>query len=276
MTQDTKMLIYDEDCPMCSAYTKAFVKTGMLKEEGRKSFTQVDSNIFALIERQKCHNEIPLIDTTTKQVWYGIDALLEILDSRIPLVKTIGNIRPVKWFLRKVYKFISYNRKVIVARQARAGYDCSPDFNLTYRLSFLLFFLFFNSLMLAPLYTGVFSRSFVAGSSPTELQSAHLIFVLVNISSAMFLGRRRAFEYLGQVNMLALIAILGLVPLLFINLLLPMTGSWFTNFYLAVVTLFISRQYIRRMTYAGIIRHHRWVIVVNIASLTIFLTYLSM
>jgi hypothetical protein len=76
--------------------------------------------------------------------------------------------------------------------------------------------------------------------------------------------------------MLALITILGLVPLLFINLLLPMTGSWFTNFYLAVVTLFISRQYIRRMTYAGIIRHHRWVIVVNIASLTIFLTYLSM
>ncbi len=92
----------------------------------------------------------------------------------------------------------------------------------------------------------------------------------------MFLGKRMAFEYLGQVNMLALITILCILPLQCINLLLPMTGGWLTNSYLALITLFISRQYIHRMNYAGIIRNHKWVIVANIVSLIIFLTYLSM
>ncbi len=276
MKPNYKTLIYDDDCPLCSAYTQAFVKTGMLQKEGRKSFREVDDATFALVDKNRCHNEIPLIDKETKQVWYGIDALLEILGNKVPLIKIVGNIKPVKWALQKFYKFISYNRKVIVAKKTGAGYDCSPDFNTHYRVIFLFIFLLFNSLMLSPLYYDIFTRSFIRNSSLFELQAAHLSFVAVNITCAMLLKKNKAFEYLGQVNMLALITVLLIVPLLFINRLFPMAGSWFTNSYLVVITIFIGRQYIHRMGYAGIIRHNRWLVVTNILSLIIFLTYLIM
>jgi predicted DCC family thiol-disulfide oxidoreductase YuxK len=83
MKSSSKILIYDDGCPLCSAYTTAFVKAGMLDKEGRKNFNTIDANTFALIDKQKCNNEIPLIDTRTNEVWYGIDALLEILSSKI-------------------------------------------------------------------------------------------------------------------------------------------------------------------------------------------------
>ncbi len=269
------MLIYDEDCPLCSAYTKAFVYTGLLEEAGRKSFREVGIETLGLVDTKKCNNEIPLIDYNTKEVWYGIDALLEILDSKVPFIKFIGNITPVKWILTKAYKFISYNRKVIVARRAGAGYDCSPDFNARYRLVFLLCFLVFNSLMLYPLYAGVFNRSFIGGSSYMQVQFAHLIFVGVNISSALLLKKKLAYEYLGQVNMLALITVLLLVPLLLINNIFTTTGNWFTNSYLVLLTIFITSQYIHRMNYAGVLPHHHGLIAVNILSVLFFLTYLS-
>jgi predicted DCC family thiol-disulfide oxidoreductase YuxK len=275
MKANAKTLIYDDDCPLCSAYTQAFVKTGMLHKEGRKSFREVDDVAFALVDKKRCHNEIPLIDKETRQIWYGIDALLEILGNKVPFLKFVGNIRPVKWALQITYKFISYNRKVIVAKKSRPGYDCSPDFNAQYRFAFLIFFFLFNSLMLFPLYYDVFSRSFIRSSSLFELQTAHLSFVMVNISCAMLLKKNTAFEFLGQVNMLALITVLLMVPLLLVNRLFPLAG-WFNNSYLAVVTVFIARQYIHRMSYAGIIPNKYWLIVTNILSLIIFLTYLIM
>jgi hypothetical protein len=89
----------------------------------------------------------------------------------------------------------------------------------------------------------------------------------------MLLKKNTAFEFLGQVNMLALITVLLMVPLLLVNRLFPLTG-WFNNSYLAIVTVFIARQYIHRMGYAGIIPNNCWLIVINILSLIIFLTYL--
>jgi len=38
METTDKILVYDDACPLCVAYTGAFVKTGLLTAEGRKSF----------------------------------------------------------------------------------------------------------------------------------------------------------------------------------------------------------------------------------------------
>jgi hypothetical protein len=38
------------------------------------------------------------LDTSTNKVVYGIDALLEILDQRIPFIKATGNLVPLKWY----------------------------------------------------------------------------------------------------------------------------------------------------------------------------------
>ena len=81
----------------------------MLEKDGRKSFNNIDAGTFALVDKQKCHHEIPLVDIRTNQVWYGIDALLELLSTKPPGIKFLGNIKPVKWLLQKLYSFISFN-----------------------------------------------------------------------------------------------------------------------------------------------------------------------
>src|SRR4051794_7231311 len=73
-------------------------------------------------------------------------------------IKSIGNFVPVKRFLTRLYKLISYNRKVIVARKCGTGrFDCSPVFNVFYRVLFMMICLLFNSVMLWPLHISLFS-----------------------------------------------------------------------------------------------------------------------
>lgn len=261
-----KTLIYDNECPLCAAYTSAFVKTGMLEKEGRKSFDEVPAYIFDVIDKEKCNNEIPLVDTGSGKVWYGIDALLEIIGNKIPLIRSIGKLAPVNWTLKKMYKLISYNRKIIVAVESRALYNCSPAFNIKYQLLFLLAGLFFNS-FLWQLYLGFFEKLSGNGIDTGLWIISHYGVVVINITIALFLGWRKGLSYLGQVNMIALTAMLLLLPLYLVN-----TGIGFVAgiywFVLGCISLFIVKEYIRRMQYAGIWKHRK-IIALNIISVAI-------
>jgi hypothetical protein len=250
-----------------------FVKFHLLKPGNRLPFSKADSSILTVIDLERGKDEIPLFDPQTQQTLYGIDSLLEILDQKIPCVKRIGHLKPVNWFLRKLYKLISYNRKVIIARQCAPGsFDCSPAYNAFYRLMFLAVFLLFNSLMLIPLHQHVFSKLSFYHLDSWQLQSGHLVFVGINCLMALSLGRRMAIEYLGQVNMLALVCILFLLVLFFITSILPVP-EWMVACYLALLTIFIFKEYFRRMAYVGILRFHKPITVVNIVCLLIYLIY---
>jgi len=146
MNKHSKIIIYDDSCPLCAAYSNAFIQTGLIKKENRKNFSNIEPKWMAMVDMKRSANEIPVIDTTTHHVWYGIDALLEILDQKIPFVKVVCNIPPIKWLLYKLYRFISYNRRVIVAsKQTSGNYDCTPDFSIRYRLVFMVACLIFTT-----------------------------------------------------------------------------------------------------------------------------------
>ncbi len=213
MENTDKILIYDEDCPLCAAYTSAFVKSGLLTTEGRKSFSAVSPELLHTINWQRSVNEIPLLGPGTKQVWYGIDALLEMLGQKCALIKTIGRIKPVNWFLKKLYSFISYNRKVIVAvKTSPLKVDCTPSFNLFYRLLFLVIFLVVNTLMILPVHQHLLTQLPGYSLSFTQLLGLHAGMVALNRIVALFLPKQTAFDYLGQVNMLTLVTNLLLIP----------------------------------------------------------------
>ena len=265
-----KTLIYDNECPLCVAYTGAFVKTGLLEKEGRKNFNEIPESDLENLDKKRCHNEIPLLDNETGKTWYGIDALLEVLGAKMPLVKKIGQLSLINWLLKKLYKLISYNRKVIVAAKAK-GYDCSPDFNTRYRVLFLLIGLTINS-WLFTLYFPVFNKSIFSNAGFVEMQLAHFSFVAVNITIAAFLGKQKGLEYLGQVNMIALLSMLLILPL---NLVENNINAELVNFVLGLICFFSAREYIRRMRYAGIITKHKPVVALNIFCLTVFFIYLA-
>ena len=96
-----KILVYDDNCPLCSWYSSLFVRFGLLPGEGRKAFSSLDPSLLTLIDFDRSRNEIPLLDTHSGKILYGIDALLEILGHRAALIKTIGHIKPINWFFKK-------------------------------------------------------------------------------------------------------------------------------------------------------------------------------
>lgn len=268
-----KIIIYDGNCPLCAAYTSAFVKTGFIDKEGRRDFSSVSPDLLNKIDLHKSVNEIPLIDVQNNKVWYGIDALLEILAQKIPCIKTIGNLPPIRYLLQKLYKFISYNRRVIVAASKKEGFDCTPDFNVCYRLLFLFVFLVFNSWMLFPLQEYVLDKS-VFNSNILKLQAVHFIFVLINICIGFSLNKRDALEYLGQINMIALLAMLFCIPVILVNKWMVLQDGLFNSFYFGMLAFFVLHEYMRRMKYIGFTRRYKWIVVANICSLVVFLSYM--
>lgn len=273
---NNKIIIYDDNCPLCAAYTNVFVKTGLIPAEGRKDFSSITPELLQRIDLGRSVNEIPVLDTGTNQVWYGIDALLEILQQKMPWIKTIGNCRPVKFLLQQLYSLISYNRRVIVATANKTGnVDCTPDFNFCYRIFFMALFLVFNTWMLFPLHRYVLNGSIINGDV-WELQAAHFFVVLLNISIAFWLGPQKGVEYLGQVNMLAVSVILLCVPLILLNRYAGVSNSLFSSFYFGVLSFFTVHEYTRRFTYIGFNKTHSGIVLLNVLSIAASIIYLLM
>ena len=126
--------------------------------------------------------------------------------------------------------------------------------------------------MLLPLHNHVFSQLSFYHLSTEQLQVGHFALVGINCLLASFLGRRTAVEYLGQVNMLALISILLLTTLMFFTSFFSIP-EWIIISGLALITGFIIKEYYRRMKYAGIFTRHKSIILINIICLSIFLGY---
>lgn len=268
-----KVIIYDDSCPLCTWYTGAFTRTGLLDKNGRQSFSAIEPAMLDLVDPQRSKNEIPLVDRETGSVVYGLEALLEIIGTKYPLLASVANLRPIKSGLKRLYRLVSYNRRVIVAAShSGKGFDCTPDFNRKYRTAFMLIALVFTTAMLVPLHRYVLSASILSGADLVQLQAAHFALVSSNICIASFFERRTAYEYLGQVAMLAVIATLLVIPLLAINY------RWhfpiINNLVLAAVLLFILAEYFRRMQFAGILQHYRTVLPLNLFFLILFLIYL--
>ena len=149
-TLDNHTLLYDEDCPMCNVYTAGFIKANMLDNQGRKPFVNITAEEANYIDIQRAKNEIALVDTQNKRVYYGIESLLKVIGNSFPWMEKVGNWKPISYFLKKLYKFISYNRKVIVPSKPKIEHkiNCIPDFNIKYRLFYIVFATLFTALVL--------------------------------------------------------------------------------------------------------------------------------
>jgi predicted DCC family thiol-disulfide oxidoreductase YuxK len=88
-----KALLYDDNCPLCKAYTNAFVQTGFLQQKNRIAFSEINTSQFD-IDWKKARHEIPLIDRDTGQVLYGIDALVNILQQKCVCIGWLIRVKP--------------------------------------------------------------------------------------------------------------------------------------------------------------------------------------
>lgn len=244
-TLENQTLLYDEDCPLCSLYTTGFVKSGMLDENGRKSYCQLSDEEQNFVDLKRAPNEIALIDNITKTVTYGIDSLLKVIGFSFPWIEKLGTLKPIHFILTKLYSFVSYNRKVIIPGNVKEEnkLQCIPDFNYKYRFIFILFALTITSFTL-------FNYSNLIPNLPQSTSIRELVLAFGQIvfqSLFLFkLDKKTIINYAGNLMTVSLMGSLILMPILilnqFINLPETLALGWF-----AITVFIMFAEHLRRI-----------------------------
>ena len=243
-TLKNQTLLYDEDCPLCRVYTKGFITAGMLDENGKKPYCQLTEEEQNFIDIQRASNEIALVDNENKTVLYGIDSLLKVIGFSFPWMEKVGNWKLINFLLKKLYSFISYNRKVIMPskKKAEIKLECVPDFNIRYRLIYIIF---------ATIITIV-----------TLNKCAQIITILPNASiyrevilaigqigfQLLFLTKKDKKTILNYVGNLITISLLGaiiLVPIILLSSILVLPQLFILTWFGMTVCIMIAEHYRR-------------------------------
>jgi len=215
-TLENQTLLYDEDCPLCSLYTTGFVKSGMLDENGRKSYCQLSEEEQNFVDLQRAPNEIALIDNKTQTVIYGIDSLIKVIGFSFPLIEKVATIKPIHFILKKLYSFVSYNRKVIIPGSVKEEnkLQCTPDFNYKYRFLFIGFALTITTFVL-------YGYSNLILNFPKSSITRELILAFGQIIfQALFLlklDKQTVINYTGNLMTISLMGSLILTPILLLS-----------------------------------------------------------
>ncbi|MBA4854053.1 hypothetical protein [Emticicia sp. BO119] len=241
-TLNSHKLLLDADCPMCRMYGKGFEKAGWVDKETYSPYQNFNVSAEMPVDMNKARNEIALVDTQQNIVRYGIDALEHIVTNRFPGLIPVLEWKPVDFFLRKLYKFISFNRKVIAPSEAKEGVKaCVPDLNLKYRLLYIAFVVILSSIVL---YYYTQPVNAVMGWQ-NQLGREFTICIGQILWQAMVLNRllkKKLLDYIGNMMTVSMIGTLLLLPMLLIKDLWPV----YYLFYFIGVVSFMLWEHIRR------------------------------
>lgn len=260
-TPDRKVIIYDDNCPMCALYTAGFVRWGVLPRESRVAFTQLDrvlspETVADRLDPFRSRHEIPLVDLAGGATLYGVDAMVYLLRQRIPLVGRLARARPLYRFFRFLYSLVSYNRRILVPTRKRAvAFDCSPAFHLNYRLAFIACALVFTSLA-----TCAFGQS-VAGYWPVDnpgvkmLLTGATVWAVPTLLALIFMKEKKV-DYLGHLATLVMVGALLLLPGIGLSALTAWHYPVIPVFSVLASTATMGWQHFRRMDHLEL--SQRW------------------
>jgi predicted DCC family thiol-disulfide oxidoreductase YuxK len=235
-------ILYDAECPMCNLYTKAFVQTGLLDNNGRAPYQQLQPQTCPMVNRQRAVNEIALIDNKTGEVTYGIKSLFKILGNAMPVFKPLFGFAPFIWLMSKVYAFISYKSRVIIP-PAGDGLAFKPTFKLRYRVAYLIFTWAATSYILTH-YAILLAGIMPVGSLYREcLICGGQIFFQGIIISLVAADKR--WDYLGNMMTISFAGSLLLLPVVLLANVLGQHPVIYAGYFMVVAGLMFL-EHIRR------------------------------
>ncbi|MGK4569355.1 hypothetical protein [Flavobacterium sp. 3HN19-14] len=234
-TLENQTLLYDEDCPMCKLYTAGFIRAGMLDKNGKKPFSAISAEE-DFIDLKRASNEIVLIDNQNKTAIYGIDSLLKVIGNSFPWIEKAGNFTPIKYLLKKLYSFISYNRKVIIPSRTDGNVrQCVPDFNYRYRFFYIIF--------AASASASIFSKL----NFPTsEIFIFNLGLVIFQSLFILKYDAEKILNYAGNLMTVLLFGSLILIPVFVLNILIKVPGVLVQIWFL-IGFLIMLAEHLRRL-----------------------------
>ena len=239
-------LLLDADCPMCNVYAKAFEQAGMIESTTAVPYQLANEDQIAGVAMEKARNEIALINTHTKEICYGVASLVHILSTRFPSIKKVMENNWVKKVVTHLYKFVSFNRKVIVptATQKVVKRFCIPDFHLGYRMAYLVFVLLMSAYVLFNYLQPINESVGLVTTAYRELLICGGQFVWQSLMLGQ-LNLQKRMEYLGNMATVSLIGTFLLVPVLLLQAVLVISPFVSGGYFILVVGLMLS-EHLRR------------------------------
>jgi hypothetical protein len=213
----------------------------MLDKNGRINFKDLNTKSYPNMDVARSKDEIALINTQTGNITYGIDSLFKILAHAFPLLQLLFSVNAFRFITRKLYFFVSYNRKVIAPSQKfESPESCTPSLNFTYRWAYIIVSWIFTSsiltyfvMRLAPIVpaTTFFREWLICGGQ--------IVFQSITIT---LIRKERLVHYLGNLMTVSNMGALLLVPAFFI----PEINPIFFIFWFACVVSFMLYEHYRR------------------------------
>ena len=216
MLKNRKLLI-DKDCPMCNIYGKCFSSVGLVDKNTIAPYQTIPDFYASQIDMDRAKNEIALLNTKTSTTHYGIDAMIEIVTHRSSFLKKILHSKLIYAFLLRLYRFISYNRKIIYPTSTdKTTRDCTPDLNKKYRWSYIFFVAIFTGLILNQF---VFHLNARLGWEHNWTREFFICFGQVGwqLSAISFFSKNKSLDYLGNMSTVSMIGGLLILPILLVN-----------------------------------------------------------
>ncbi|MGO4878382.1 DUF393 domain-containing protein [Pedobacter psychrotolerans] len=241
-TLQNHIILFDDECPMCQVYTKAFVKTGMLPEKGRTSYQQIPESICPLVDRQRAANEIAMMNTENGEVTYGIESLFKVIGNALPVFRPLFAFKPFIYMMTKLYAFISYNRKVIIPAAILPN-TIQPTFKIAYRMAYLLFTWLATAYILTA-YAHLLTGYVPIGGEYREyfICGGQMVFQGIII---FFYKRAKLWDYLGNMMTISFAGSILLIPVLLASHFIDLHPVIYILYFLFVAGLMFL-EHIRR------------------------------
>lgn len=255
MNTAKKILLYDAECPLCEAYSSAFIKAGLLGADERRTFSSLGGDAFmGRVDSARQGNEIPLVDVNGGATIYGVDALLHLLGRRWPLVQRVFGNGAMRWLAGRMYAFISDNRRIILARRyATLAHNCAPQFRLQSRVRFIVFCVCVAVLITTALGAGL---AHALGQQTTHTVLAALLACgagwILQMTAALASLRRSVWDYWGHLAMLQLLGVLVLLPGIVWLFAAPASGLFAIAACISASSSIMLRGHIRRAALLGL------------------------
>lgn len=245
MIKDHKLLI-DKNCPMCVVYGTAFTKLGMVDSDTITPYQLVSEDFTTTIDMHRAQNEIALHDTITGKTIYGLDSMIHIFSQGKSWLNKSLHFPLVYAPLKQFYKFITYNRKVIVGGKRTPVNErtCEPDVNYFYRTLFILFTAVFTGLVLNN-YTYQITNYF-------GFQTPWYVEYMICFGQVVWQGvmitlwsRKNSWDYLGNMSAVSTLGGILLLPILLLQQFIELHPFLYIGYFMLVVGVMLL-EHIRR------------------------------
>ena len=251
-----KVLVYDGDCPMCTATVGWLLGAGWVKPEQARANFDLGADDLELVRAAGIKNQLVVFDPETRETRSGSDGLLWIIgeNTRHPLLVRVLGLPGVRRLVRMGYETISYNRRVISPPRHRIVCDCEPEVTLGRRLMLIVPLVVVVLAIVALLGATVWHASALGSAwegAAVIVATATSGYLALAIVAAIGLGGEQRIDYLAHLAVTMFIGALLVSPAIVVSLVAPANLAMVFDM-LAIVAAWLAMFRMQRRRVAAV------------------------